>query len=250
MDTRPGKQIGLFGTLMAQRILVVDDDAAIVKFLRGYLEQAGFEVLTAADGERALQIVRHERPDLVVLDVMLPGRDGWDVTRSIRADAGLAATPIILLTARVEQTDTIVGLELGADDYITKPFNAHEVVARVRALLRRTQLDLGQRVASHVLTAGGLRLDLDQYSLTVDGVAVALTRTEFKLLQLLMDSPGHTLTREELLEKTMGYAYEGMGRALDTHMRNLRKKIEPDPDQPRYIQTVYGIGYRLTAARP
>lgn len=230
-------------------LLIVDDDPAIIKFVRGYLEQAGFAVLTAADGDRALQIVRHERPDLVVLDVMLPGRDGWEITRSIRADAALAATPIILLTARVEQTDAIVGLELGADDYITKPFNAHEVVARVRALLRRTQLDHGQHATTHVLSAGGLRLDLDQYTLTVDGVTVTLTRTEFKLLQLLMDSPGHTLTREELLEKTMGYAYEGMGRALDTHIRNLRKKIEPDPEQPRYIQTVYGIGYRLTPAQ-
>lgn len=241
-------RLAVEGTGMAQRVLIVDDDPAIIKFVRGYLEQAGFAVLTAADGERALQIVRHERPDLVVLDVMLPGRDGWEVTRSIRADAALGATPIILLTARVEQTDTIVGLELGADDYITKPFNAHELVARVRALLRRTQLDHGQRTATHVLTAGGLRLDLDQYTLTVEGATVTLTRTEFKLLQLLMESPGHTLTREELLEKTVGYAYEGMGRALDTHVRNLRKKIEPDPDHPRYIQTVYGIGYRLTAA--
>jgi two-component system alkaline phosphatase synthesis response regulator PhoP len=233
---------------MPQRILVVDDDPAIVKVVRSYLEQAGYAVLTAADGERALQILRHDRPDLVVLDVMLPNRDGWEITRSIRADAALAATPIILLTARVDDTDKIVGLEMGADDYITKPFNAREVVARVRALLRRAQLGQG-RSAAQILSAGGLRLDVDRYSLTVDDVAVDLTRTEFKLLQLLMESPGHTLTRDELLEKVMGYAYEGMGRALDTHIRNLRKKIEPDPERPRYIQTVYGIGYRLMVAR-
>jgi DNA-binding response OmpR family regulator len=238
------------GYPMPPRILVVDDDPSIVKIVRNYLEQASYTVLTASDGDRALQIVRHDRPDLVVLDVMLPNRDGWEITRSIRADAALAATPIILLTARVDDTDKIIGLELGADDYITKPFNAREVVARIRALLRRTRLDQGQRVVSNILTIGGLQLDVDRYAVTVDGVAVDLTRTEFKLLHLLMESPGHTLTRDELLENVVGYAYEGMGRTLDTHIRNLRKKIEPDPDNPRYIQTVYGIGYRLIGVRP
>jgi two-component system alkaline phosphatase synthesis response regulator PhoP len=238
------------GTNMTQRILVVDDDASIVKIMRGYLEQAGYAVLTAADGDRALQLVRQERPDLVVLDVMLPQRDGLDITRRIRADATLAATPIILLTARVEDTDKIIGLELGADDYITKPFNSREVVARVRALLRRTELDQGRRGMARVLVVGDLRLDLDHYTLTVDGAPVELTRTEFKLLQLLMEHPGYTLTRDELLEKTMGYAYEGMGRTLDTHIRNLRKKIEPEPDNPRLVQTVYGVGYRLTVTPP
>ncbi len=246
----PGTQQVVEEDEVPQRILVVDDDPAIVKVVRSYLEQAGYEVLTAADGERALQIVRRERPDLVVLDVMLPHRDGWELTRTIRADAALAAMPIILLTARVEDADKIIGLEFGADDYITKPFNTREVVARVRALLRRTQLDQGRTLLSHVLTAGGLRLDLDHYTLTVDGVAVELTRTEFKLLQLFMEYPGHTLTRDELLEQVMGYAYEGMGRTLDTHIRNLRKKIEPDPDQPRYLQTVYGVGYRFIGAQP
>lgn len=232
---------------MTQRILVVDDDPSIVKIMRGYLEQAGYDVLTAADGDRALQLVRQERPDLVVLDVMLPQHDGWQITRSIRADAALAATPIILVTARVEDTDKIIGLELGADDYITKPFNTREVVARVRALLRRTELNHGRTGMARVLVAGALRLDLDHYTLTVGEAPVELTRTEFKLLQLLMEHPGYTLTRDELLENTMGYAYEGMGRALDTHIRNLRKKIEPDPDSPRAIHTVYGVGYRLMA---
>lgn len=226
------------------RVLVVDDDRSIVKILQGYLEQAGCSVLSANDGATALRLWRSEQPDLVLLDLMLPDRDGWEITRQIRADPALAATPIIMLTARIDDTDKIVGLELGADDYITKPFNAREVVARVRALLRRSQFGQGG-VAPAILTVGALRLDLDQHELTARGVPVELTRTEFKLLQLLMTYPGHTLARDELLEKVMGYAYEGMGRTLDTHIRNLRKKIEPDPDQPSYLQTVYGVGYRL-----
>jgi two-component system alkaline phosphatase synthesis response regulator PhoP len=226
------------------RILVVDDDRSITKVVRSYLEQAGFDVLTANEGTAALRLLRTEQPDLLVLDLMLPDHDGMEITRILRADAALAAMPIILLTARVEDTDKIVGLELGADDYITKPFNAREVVARVRALLRRSHF--GQAAPGlAILQVGGLKLDTDQRSLTVDGKLVELTRTEYKLLHLLLANPGHTLTRDELLEKVMGYAYEGMGRALDTHIRNLRKKIEPDPDQPAYIQTVYGVGYRL-----
>lgn len=226
-----------------QRILVVDDDKSIVKILRGYLEQNGFEVLTAFDGETALHTLRRERPDLLLLDLMLPDRDGWDITRLVRADENLAAIPIIMLTARIEDTDKIIGLELGADDYVTKPFNAREVVARVRAQLRRSRL--GQAPVPHVLQVESLKLDLDLHQLTVNGEPVELTKTEFNLLQILMQYPGHTLSRDELLEKAMGYAYEGMGRALDTHVRNLRRKIEPDPDQPTYLQTVYGVGYRL-----
>ncbi len=227
-----------------QQILVVDDDKSIVKVVRSYLEQAGYTVQTAYDGESALHALRSEKPDLVVLDLMLPDRDGWEITRLIRSDATLGAMPIIMLTARVEDTDKIVGLELGADDYITKPFNAREIVARVRALLRRAQF--AQNVAPQLIRLGALALDMDQHTLTVDGAAVELTRTEFTLLQILMANPGHTFTRDELLEKSMGYAYEGMGRTLDTHMRNLRKKIEPDANNPTYIQTVYGVGYRMT----
>ncbi len=156
--------------------------------------------------------------------------------------------PIILLTARVEDTDKIVGLELGADDYITKPFNAREVMARVNALLRRIRLDQAHGATPHVLVIGGLRLDLDQHQASVEGSPIELTRTEFNLLEAFMQQPGHTLTRDDLLEKAMGYAYEGMGRALDTHIRNLRRKIEPDPDDPTYIQTVYGVGYRLAGS--
>jgi DNA-binding response OmpR family regulator len=235
----------LKGFWMAQRILVVDDDKSILKVLRGYLEQSGFQVLDAQDGEAALHVLRRERPDLVILDLMMPKRDGWEVTRLVRADKTLAAMPIILLTARLDDTDKIVGLELGADDYITKPFNTHEVLARVKALLRRTKLDQLQSAAPHVLVIGSLRLDLDQHTLTVEGQPVELTRTEFNLLEAFMQNPGYTLTRDELLEKAVGYAYEGMGRALDTHIRNLRRKIEPNPDEPSYLQTIYGVGYRL-----
>ncbi len=235
---------------MPYRILVVDDDKSIVKVLTAYLEQSGYQVLVAYDGETALHQLRRERPEAMILDVMMPGRDGWEVTQRVRADATLAATPIILLTARIEDADKIVGLELGADDYITKPFNAREVVARVKALLRRVRLDQAPSAGPHLLTCGALKLDLDQRTLLVEGAPVSLTRTEFNLLAAFLANPGYTLTRDDLLEKGMGYAYEGLGRALDTHIRNLRRKIEPDPDNPTYIQTVYGVGYRLTGVDP
>ncbi len=234
---------------MAQRILVVDDDKSIVKVVAGYLQQAGYGVLSAHDGETALHVLRRERPELVILDLMMPKRDGWEVTRIIRADKDLAATLIIMLTARAEDTDKIVGLELGADDYVTKPFNAREVVTRVKALLRRQRLDQMPAAAPHVLVSGGLRLDVDHHTLAVNARQVELTRTEFNLLEILLSNPGYTITRDELLEKALGYAYEGLGRALDTHIRNLRRKIEPDPDNPTYIQTVHGVGYRLAGER-
>jgi two-component system alkaline phosphatase synthesis response regulator PhoP len=235
---------------MTQRILVVDDDKSIVKVLAGYLEQSGYQVITAHDGESALHALRRERPDLILLDLMMPNRDGWEVTQIVRADSALAATPIIMITARIEDTDKIVGLELGADDYIPKPFNPREVVARVKALLRRVKLDQSPNAAPRVLLHGGLKLDLDQRTLMVNSQQVELTRAEFNLLEAFLSNPGFTLTRDDLLEKSMGYAYEGLGRALDTHIRNLRRKIEPDPDNPTYIQTVYGVGYRLTGEKP
>lgn len=230
---------------MTQRILVVDDDRSIVKVISSYLEKSGFQVLSAYDGEMALHQLRRERPDLIVLDLMMPNRNGWDVTRIVRSDPTLAATPIIMLTARVEDTDKIVGLELGADDYVTKPFNAQEVVARVKSLLRRVKLDQSPQALPRILIHGSLKLDIDQRILFIDSQAIDLTRTEFSLLETFMSNPGYTLTRDELLEKALGYAYEGMGRALDTHIRNLRRKIEPDPDHPTYIQTMYGVGYKL-----
>lgn len=227
-----------------QRILVVDDDREIVRLIRTYLEQAGFLVLTANDGATALHAIRRDQPDLVVLDVMLPDQDGWQITRIVRADPQLAALPIILLTARVEDTDKIVGLELGADDYITKPFNPHEVVARVRSLLRRAQLRQGAQT-QRILQIGDLLLDLVRHELLVNGLPITLTQSEFKLLHILMANPGYAFTRLDLAEQALGSDYEGLERTLDSHIKNLRKKIEPDPKTPTYIQTVYGVGYRL-----
>ncbi len=224
------------------RILVVDDDKQIVRLIQSYLERAGYQVLTAFDGESALHTIRRERPDLVVLDLMLPDHDGWDITRLVRGDEKLAGLPIIMLTARVEDTDKIVGLELGADDYIAKPFNPSEVVARVRAVLRRAA---GTPVTPHVLQASGLRLDLDRHELTLDGQPIELTPTEFDLLRVLLEQRGHAFTRLELVEKALGYTFEGMERTIDSHIKNLRRKIEPDPTHPIYIETVYGVGYRL-----
>jgi two-component system alkaline phosphatase synthesis response regulator PhoP len=224
------------------RILVVDDDKQIVRLVQSYLERAGYQVLTAYDGEMALHTIRRERPDLVVLDLMLPDRDGWEITRTVRSDPNLASLPIIMLTARVEDTDKIVGLELGADDYIAKPFNPHEVVARVRAVLRRAG---GAPATAHVLQVGGLRMDVDRHQVTLDSAPIELTPTEFDLLKVLLEQAGHAFTRMELVEKGLGYSFEGLDRTIDSHIKNLRRKIEANPSQPAYIETVYGVGYRL-----
>lgn len=231
---------------MSQRVLVVDDDREIVRLVRGYLEQAGYEVLAAYDGQTAVQTLRSERLDLLVLDLMLPDRDGWDITRTIRADVALAHMPILMLTARADDVDKIIGLELGADDYVTKPFNPREVVARVRALLRRA--GAGPRATTPTLQVNELRLDVRRREVHVGSEEVELTPTEFDLLYALMENPGYVFTRDELVEKGLGYAYSGMGRTLDSHIKNLRYKIEPDPREPVYIQTVYGVGYRMADA--
>jgi two-component system alkaline phosphatase synthesis response regulator PhoP len=227
---------------VAQRILVVDDDREIVRLLRAYLEQAGYKVLVAYDGETALHILRRERPNLVLLDLMLPDRDGWEVTRIVRADPSLEATPIIMLTARVEDHDKIIGLELGADDYVTKPFNPREVMARVRAVLRRAQ---GEPSPPRVLQAGALVMDLDQHQVQVDDQPVKLTPTEFSLLRALAENPGHTLTRLELIEKGLGYSYEGLERTVDSHIKNLRRKLTKAGAAEDLVETVFGVGYRL-----
>jgi len=229
--------------MLKQRILVVDDDREIVRLVRSYLEQAGYQVLTAYNGEMALHTLRREKPDLLVLDLMLPDRDGWDITQLIRTDHSLDHTPIIMLTARVEDSDKVVGLEIGADDYVTKPFNPRELVARVRALLRRSQM--GESLSPPVLQVGHLVLDPGWREVTMNGRPIELTPTEFNLLHVLMQNPGYAFTRSELIEKGMGYAYEGLERTLNSHVKNLRYKIEPDPKRPVYIQTVYGVGYRL-----
>jgi two-component system alkaline phosphatase synthesis response regulator PhoP len=227
---------------MAQRILVVDDDRQLARLVRSYLEQAGYQVEVAYDGESALRALRQARPDLVVLDLMLPDRDGWEITRLARADAALAGLPIIMLTARVDDTDKIVGLEVGADDYITKPFNPREVIARVRAVLRRSA---GPPVPGAILQIGPLRMDLDRHVVTRAGRPVELTPTEFGLLQVLLEHPGQVFTRAQLIEQVLGDDYAGLDRTVDSHIKNLRKKLELDPGQPAYIQAVFGVGYRL-----
>jgi two-component system alkaline phosphatase synthesis response regulator PhoP len=227
---------------MSQRILVVDDDRQIVRLVQSYLQQSGFTVLTAYDGEEALHVVRREKPDLVVLDLMLPGRDGLDVTRIVRSDEALAAIPILMLTARVEDVDKLIGLELGADDYLTKPFNPPEVVARVKAILRRSS---GALKPPAIVQIRGLRLDLERHAATIDDRPLELTPTEFDLLRVLMQNPERAFTRSELIEKTLGYGYEGLERTIDSHIKNLRKKIETDPARPEYLETVFGVGYRL-----
>jgi DNA-binding response OmpR family regulator len=224
---------------MAQTILVVDDEARIVKLVRDYMLRAGFDVIEARDGEMALTLARTEQPDLIVLDLMLPGMDGLDICRRLRQESGV---PIIMLTARVEEADRIVGLELGADDYVTKPFSPGELVARVRATLRRAN---GQVGPTAILRAGDFELDTAALTACVAGRPVDLTPTEFYLLATLVRQPGRIFGREQLLEAVHGVAFDGYDRSVDSHIKNLRRKIEADPRNPHYIQTVYGVGYRF-----
>ena len=226
-----------------QTILVVDDEPQIVEVVSDYLKQAGYRALSARDGQTALTVARHERPDLIVLDLMLPGGlDGLDVCRAIRQDPTLAEVPIIMLTARTEETDRLIGLELGADDYVTKPFSPREVVARVRAVLRRARRD-GPPPA--VIRIGELAVDLANRSVTVNDESISLTPTEFDLLAILARNPGRPFTRAQLIDLVYDVAYVGYDRAVDSHIKNLRRKIEPDPSEPRYVLTVYGVGYKL-----
>ncbi len=232
---------------MAKRILLVDDDRQIVRLLRAYLEKDGFRVLVAYDGATALQLVRSERPDLMLLDLMLPDRDGWELTRLVRGDPSLAATPIIMLTARVDDQDKIVGLEMGADDYVTKPFNPREIMARVRAVLRRAR---GEPVSAKVIEAGPLRMDIERHEARVAGQPLGLTPTEFSLLQALAEHPGRALTRLELIETGLGYSYEGLDRTVDSHIKNLRRKLDEVGGAglgADLVETVFGVGYRMRA---
>lgn len=237
--------------MLKQNILVVDDDREIARLLRSYLEKAGYGVLVAYDGQTAVHALRREKPDLLLLDLMLPDMDGYDITRLVRTEETLQQIPVIMLTARVEDSDKIVGLELGADDYVTKPFNPAEVVARVRAQLRakNRRISGGDSLETAVFQAAGIQLDLGRREVTVNGRSVDLTPTEFGLLQTMIESPGFVFTRSELIERGLGQVYIGMDRTLDSHIKNLRHKIEPDPKNPTFIQTVYGIGYRLVAER-
>ncbi len=229
---------------MPGKILVVDDEPKIVEICRDYLCSAGFEVVTAGDGPAGLAQARREKPDLVVLDLMLPGMDGLDVCRSLRRESDV---PVIMLTARVEETDKLIGLELGADDYITKPFSPRELVARVRVVLRRSAGD----PSGEVLRAGGVTLDRTRYEVTLPAAGgeaartLPLTPTEFEILATLMSQPGRIFSRSQLLGAVHGVAFESYERAIDSHIRNLRRKLEPKEESPRYIVTVHGVGYKF-----
>jgi DNA-binding response OmpR family regulator len=220
-------------------ILVVEDETAIARLIRDYLEQAGFTVLLAGDGNAAIQLGQTAKPDLVVLDLGLPGRDGFDVTRELRRTSEV---PIVVVTARGEETDRIVGLELGADDYVVKPFSPRELVARVRAVLRRTE---NRQAPAPVIRAGDVEIDTTRMRVTVAGNPVELTATEFQLLATLAREPGRVFTRSQLLDAVHGVAFESYERAIDAHVKNIRRKLEPIPGAPRYLQTVHGVGYRF-----
>jgi DNA-binding response OmpR family regulator len=227
----------------SRTILVVDDEPRIVELARDYLEHAGFRVITASDGRAALDSARRDRPDLVVLDLGLPGLDGLDVTRELRRDGSM---PIVMVTARDDEVDKLLGLELGADDYLTKPFSPRELVARVKAVLRRTDQPVE---ATDLIRVGDLELDVPRMRTAVAGRSVDLTPTEFTLLATLARQPGRIFTRSQLLDALHGVAFESYERAIDSHIKNLRRKLEPDPRQPRYMLTVYGVGYRLADDR-
>jgi DNA-binding response OmpR family regulator len=222
-----------------KNILVVEDEPEIARVIRDYLQAAGFTVSVAADGESALQSARISRPDLVVLDLGLPGRDGLDVTRELRRTSDV---PIVVVTARGDEADRIVGLELGADDYVVKPFSPKELVARVRALFRR--LD-GRDEPGDIIRVADLEIDLPRMRVTVGGHLVELTVSEFQLLAAMAREPGRVFTRGQLLDVLHGVAFESYERAIDAHVKNLRRKIEPEPGATRYVQTVYGVGYRF-----
>jgi two-component system alkaline phosphatase synthesis response regulator PhoP len=225
---------------MSSTILIVEDEIELVRVLRDYLERAGFRVQAASNGTEAVSHFRQAAPDLVLLDLNLPGLDGLDVARQMRRSSEV---PIIMVTARVEETDRLIGLELGADDYITKPFSPREVVARVRAVLRRAQ---GRAEAPTVIRASDIEIDVGRHRVSRGGMSVDLTPTEFALLAALAAQPGRAYTRLQLLEASQGEAYEGYERTIDAHIKNIRAKIEADPRRPAYIETVFGVGYRFT----
>jgi DNA-binding response OmpR family regulator len=223
-----------------RKILVVDDDHKIVDLVRLYLERDGYRVFVAHDGLKALELARQKRPDLIVLDLLLPEVDGLDVCRILQTEDKV---PIIMLTAKTTEDDKLIGLELGADDYVTKPFSPRELVARVRAVLRRVGKQAPQGPPE--LRFGGLVIDRRSHEVQVRGRAVNLTPTEFKLLEVIAGDPGRAFSRLDLLDRVFGHDFEGFERTVDVHVKNLRKKIEPDPKQPVYVKTVYGMGYKF-----
>ncbi|NLI90757.1 MAG: response regulator transcription factor [Peptococcaceae bacterium] len=222
-------------------ILIVDDEMTIRELLKFNLEKEGYRVTCAADGEEALAFMDNTKYDLVLLDLMLPGVNGLEVCRKMRSDRTLANIPVIMLTAKGEEIDKVLGLELGADDYITKPFGVRELLARIKVRLRRTSLEKDEEV----ITRGDLKIELNSFTVTIRGEAIDFTPKEFELLRLLVSHPGKVYTRDELLEKIWGYEYPGDTRTVDVHIRHVRQKVEKDPANPEYIETVRGIGYRF-----
>lgn len=226
--------------MIKRKVLLVDDDRKIVELVQLYLEKDGYQVLVAYDGLKALELARQKRPDLILLDLLLPGVDGLDVCRILQAESDV---PIIMLTAKTTDEDKLIGLELGADDYITKPFNPREVVARVRTVLRRVGKEAARGPAE--MRFADLVIDRRRHEVQVRGEVASLTPTEFRLLEVLAGEPGRAFTRLELLDRVFGYDFEGFERTVDVHVKNLRKKIELDPKQPTYVKTVYGLGYKF-----
>lgn len=223
-----------------KKILVVDDKPELRTLMKSYLTQEGFTIDTAANGQEALFIARREKPDLILLDLMMPEMGGYDFMRVFSREAN---TPVIILTARLDENDKVLGLELGADDYVTKPFSLRELTARVRAVLRRLEK---QGIEQDILRAGKIQMDRGARITTVNGIGIDLTPSEFELLATMMAAPGRVFSRLELLDRLQGTTFEGYERTIDVHVRNLRTKIEPNPSEPEYIETVYGIGYRFT----
>ncbi len=224
---------------MTKTVLVVDDEKRLVSLVQTYLVQDGYRVLTAYNGKEALAVAQREKPDLIILDLMMPEMDGYEFMRRQQRESD---TPIILLTARVDEEEKVVGLELGADDYITKPFRPRELMARVHAVLRRAQKAGSQ---AEVLNVAGIQLDRETHLVTANGRAIDLTPSEFELLAAILAAPGRVFSRLDLLDALQGTRYEGYERTIDTHIKNLRAKLEPDPRSPCYIETVYGVGYRF-----
>lgn len=225
--------------MASKRVLVVDDDVKTVELVKLYLQRDGYRVLTAYNGVDALRLARESHPDLIVLDLMLPGIDGLEVCRTLRAESDV---PIIMLTAKTTDQDKLTGLELGADDYVTKPFSPRELAARVRAVLRRLPGERGPDEIKH----GNLTVNFLKHEASIDDRLLGLTEVEFKLLGVLAKEPGRVFSRAELIDKALGYDFEGFDRTIDVHILNLRRKLEPDPSHPRYIRTVYGAGYKLS----
>jgi two-component system alkaline phosphatase synthesis response regulator PhoP len=224
---------------MTKKILVIDDEAKIVAVLKAYLEQSGYKVVTAADGKGALAIFQREKPDFMILDLTLPGLDGLEVCRSVRRQSNI---PILMLTARVEEADKLIGLELGADDYVVKPFSPREVVARVRTIFRRAS---GEASQTEIIRVGDLEIDLAQHTVMVADHLVELTPTEFDILVVLARQPKRVFTRLQIMEQAQGNAFEGYERTIDAHIKNIRLKLEPNSKDPTFIHTVFGVGYKL-----